>query len=54
MAGDDLLKPDVPEYGDDDEYPQPRGVDEDLPDTEAEETEGGITPEEHIGLTPPD
>jgi hypothetical protein len=54
VAGDDFLKPDAPEHGDEDEYLQPRGVDEEIPNTEAEEKEAGMTPEEHIGLTPPD
>jgi hypothetical protein len=54
MASDDFLQPDVPEYGDEREYPQARDVDEELPEREPEGEEGAIAPEEHIGLTPPD
>jgi hypothetical protein len=53
MASDDFLQRDVPEYGDDREYPQPRDADEDLADREAE-GEKRVIAEERIGLTPPD
>ena len=54
MADDDFLEPDVPDYGDEDEYPRARGVDEELPAGEQDEGTGAVAPEEHIGLTPPD
>jgi hypothetical protein len=53
MATDDFLEPDVPEYGDEREYPQARDVDEELPEGDTAD-EGPLAPEEHIGLTPPD
>jgi hypothetical protein len=58
MADEDFLHPDVPAYGDEGEYPQPRDADEELLEREAHEEEeeeaaGATAPEEHIGLTPP-
>lgn len=56
MAGEDFLQPDVPAYGDEREYPEPRDADEELLEREAHEEEeaGATAPEEHTGLMPPD
>jgi hypothetical protein len=50
-ADEDFLQPDVPAYGDEREYPQPRDADEELLEREADEEdeEAGAAPEEHIG-----
>jgi hypothetical protein len=44
MASDDFLQRDMPEYGEDREYPDPRDADEDLPGQEADGEEGAWSP----------